>query len=71
MKMKLGTVVYLHETFHLTKIFGRGTKTVGGRGPKTSKKTPKIGFFGPVTRIFNNKSKPVTYVILYLALHHL
>ena len=71
MMMKFGTVVYLDETFHLTKYLGVVLRLSEGVAQKPLKKTPKIGFFGPVTRILNNKSKPVTYVILCRALDHL
>ena len=65
-KMKCTTVVYLHETFHLTKDLGVAHRA----WPKTSQKKPKNRFFGSIFRIFRNISKTVTYVILCLALHH-
>ena len=70
-KMKLGTIMYLHETFHLTKDLGVALRGVQGRDHKTLKKIPKIGFLGIFHRIFNNISKPETYVIVCLALDHL
>ena len=47
MKMKLGTIVYLHETFHLTKDLGvvqGGSRSVA---EKLLKKYPKMGFLAP------------------------
>ena len=41
-----------------------------GVAEKPLKKAPKIGFLGPFLGIFYNISKPVTYVILCLVLHH-
>ena len=69
---------YEDETWHgcvsawdlsFDKRFGRHTKRVRGRGPKTSEKASKIGFLGPFLRSFKNISKTVTYVILCFALH--
>ena len=70
-KMKLDTIMYLDENFHLTKDLGFALRASQGVIRKPPKKTPKIGFLGQFHRIFNNISKPVTYVIFCLALHHL
>ena len=68
--MKLGKIVYLHQTFHLTKDLGVICREWQGVAEKTLKKAKKIGFLDPFLGIFNNTPKPVTYVILCLALHH-
>ena len=70
MKIKLGSIMYFYETFHLTKDFGVAPRGSEGVSRKPPKKTPKTGFLGQFHRIFNNISKPITYVILCLALHH-
>ena len=70
MKMKLGMIVYLHETFHLTKGLGLTQRVLEGVTKKPPKKTPKLGFLAPFLGIFRTTSKTVTYVILCLALHH-
>ena len=71
MKMKVDTIVYLYVTFHLTRDLGvlqRGLEGVAGK--RLKKKNKKIVFLTPNLGISNNKSKPVKYVILCLALHH-
>ena len=47
MKIKLGTIIYLHETFHLTKDLGVALSGLGGVARKTSKKCQKMGFLAP------------------------
>ena len=69
-KMKLTTIVYLHENFYLTKDLGVTHMEWQGVAKKPLKKAQKIGFLSSFLRIFNNISKPVTYVVLCLALHH-
>ena len=44
MKMKLCTIVYLHENFHLTKDLGVTFREWQGVAVKPLKKAPKIGF---------------------------
>ena len=70
MKMKLGKIVYRYDTFHLTKDLGVTHRKWQDVAKKPLKKAPKIGFLEPFLRIFNNISKPVTYVILCLILHY-
>ena len=47
MKMKLGTIVYLHEIFHLTKYLGITQGEWQGVAKKPLKKALKIGFLAP------------------------
>ena len=47
MKMKLGTIVYLHKTFSLTEDLGVAQRGSGGVVGKPLKKCPKIGFLAP------------------------
>ena len=68
--MKLITIVYLYETFHLTKDLGVTHRAWEGVAEKLLKKSKKIGFLAPFLRIFRTISKTVTYVILCLTLHH-
>ena len=66
MKIKLITIVYLNETFHLTKDLGvthRAWERVAG---KFLKESQKVDFLTPFLRIFRNISKIITYVILSL-----
>ena len=70
MKMKLTTIVYLHETFHLTKDLGVTHRKWQGVVEKLFKKYQKIVFLAPFLRIFRSISKTITYVIHGLALHH-
>ena len=67
--MKLARIVYLHESFHLTKDLGVAQEGSGGVAGKPLKKCPKMGFFGSIFRIFKIISKTVTYLILCIALH--
>ena len=71
MKMKLDTIAYRHETFHLTKDLGGAQRGSEGVAQKPLKKALKLGFLDPFHIIFNYKSKSVMYAILCLALHHL
>ena len=64
MRMKLDTVVYLHETFHLTKGLGVTHKGWEGVAEKLPKETPKIVFLALSPGILSTISKTVTYVIL-------
>ena len=70
MKMKLGTIVYLHKTFHLTKDLGTSFRAWLGVAQKPSKKALKTHFLAQLLGIFISKWKPVTYVILCVVLHH-
>ena len=70
MKMKFGTLVYLHETYHLTKDLSVTYREWQGVAEKPLKKAPQKVFLCPFLGIFSNISKPVTYAILCLALHH-
>ena len=70
MKMKLDTIVYLHETFHFTKDLGVTLREWQGVAKKPLKKAKKIGFLAPFLGIFRTISKTLTYVILCIALHH-
>ena len=47
MKMKLGTMVYLHEIFRLTKDLGMVQRVWQGVAKKPLKKALKIGFLAP------------------------
>ena len=73
MKMKLTTIVCLHETFHSwgQKIWPLPIGC-GRVCPKELWKNKKknIGFLAPFFGIFRTVSETVTYVILCLALHH-
>ena len=60
MNMKLGTIVYLHETFRLTKDLGVALNGSGGVFGKPLKKNPKMGFLGPFLGSFNSLSKTIT-----------
>ena len=44
MTMKLGTIVYLHKTFQLTKDLVKTFREWHGVTQKPLKKAPKIGF---------------------------
>ena len=68
--MKLGTIVYLHDTFHLAKDLDVTHRASQDEAEKLLKKAQKIGSSAPFLGIFNNISKPVPYVILCFALHH-
>ena len=47
MKMKLGTIVYLHEIFHLTEDLGVAQRVWQGVAKKPLKKALKMGFLAP------------------------
>ena len=70
MKMKLWTIVYLHETFHLTKDLGVTFREWQGVAVKPLKKAPKIGFLALFLGILRTIWKTVICVILCLVLHH-
>ena len=70
MKMKLTTILYDHETYHLTKVWGVTYRGWEGVAKKPLKKGPKIVFLDPFLGIFSTITKTVTYVKLCLALHH-
>ena len=55
--MKLTTIMYLHETFHLAKKLGRNSQGVGGRKQKTSEEEPENQFFGLISWNFQNYIK--------------
>ena len=67
--MKLTTIVYHQENFHLTKDLGVAQRCSGGVAGKPVKKCQKMGFFGSIFRISKTISKTVTYMILCHALH--
>ena len=46
--MKLTTIIYLHETFHLAKKLGRNLQGIRGHKQKTSKNEQENQFFGPI-----------------------
>ena len=69
-KMKLDTIVHVHNTFHLTKDLSVSYRKWQGVVGKTLKKAQKIGFLGPFLAIFSNITRPLTYAILCLALHY-
>ena len=69
MKMKLTRIVYLHDTFHLTKNLGVAQRGSGGVDGKPLKETPKMGFLDPFLGSFKNLSKTVAYVILCFTQH--
>ena len=58
MKMKLGTIVKLHETFHLTEDLGVAQKGSGGVAGKPLKKCPKMGFLAPFLKFSKVYQKP-------------
>ena len=64
MKIKLTTIVYHHETFHLKKYLGVTHWAWEGVAKKPLKKRPKIGFLAPFLGIFSTITKTVTYAIL-------
>ena len=66
-KMKLATIVYLHESFHLTKDLGVAQRGSGGVAGKPLKKCPKMGFLAPFLEFPKLYQKP-SYM-LYFALH--
>ena len=45
MKIKLGSIMYFYETFHLTKDFGVAPRGSEGVSRKPPKKPPKQGFW--------------------------
>ena len=51
-KMKLTSIIYLHNTFHLAESCGCNSEGVGGRNRKTSKNKPENQFFGLIFRHF-------------------
>ena len=67
MNMKLGTIVYLHEAFCLTKDWGMAQRGSGGVAGKPLKKCPKMGFLAPFLEFPKLYQKP-SYM-LYFALH--
>ena len=48
-KMKLGTIVYLHETFHFSEDFGVIHREWQGVVEKSLTKAPKIGFLRSIS----------------------
>ena len=42
--MKFGKIVFLHDTFHLTKDLGVAHRDSGGMAEKPLKKCQKMGF---------------------------
>ena len=62
-KMKLGTIVQLHKSFHQTKDLGITLRAWQGVAKKPLKKASKISFLAPFLGIFRNISKTITYVI--------
>ena len=68
--MKLTTIVYLHDAFHLAKDLGVAYRVWEGVIEKPFQKTPKIDFLASFPRIFKNTSKTVKYMMLCNALHH-
>ena len=58
MKMKLGAIVNLHETFHLTEDLGVAQKGLAGVAGKPLKKCPKTGFLAPFFEFSKVYQKP-------------
>ena len=58
MKMKLTTVVYLHETFHLTKDSGVAHRAWEGVAKKPLRKSQKIGFLALFFKFSERYHKP-------------
>ena len=61
--MKLGTIVYLDDTFHLTKDLRANFRVWQGVGQKPPKKAPKAGFWVYFLGNFTTISKTVIYVM--------
>ena len=57
MKIKLTTIVYLHETFHLAKDLGITHRAWEGVAKKPLKKKPKTQFFGSTSWYFQDYIK--------------
>ena len=62
-KMKVGTIVYLHETFQLTKDLSANFRVWEGVAEKPRKKASKVGFWAYFFRNFKTISKTVIYVM--------
>ena len=58
MKMKLTTIVYLHETFHLTKDLGVAHRAWESVAKKPLRKSQKIGFLAPFFEFSELYQKP-------------
>ena len=61
--MKLGTIVYLDETFHLTKDLRANCRVWQGVAQKPPKKPPKVGFWACFLGNSTIISKTVIYVM--------
>ena len=55
--MKIITIMYLHDTFHLKKKLGRDLLEVGARGRRTSEKKSKNRFLGFISWDFQDYIK--------------
>ena len=62
-KMKFTRIVYLHETFHLTKDLRANYRVWQGVAQKPPKKAPKLGFWVYFLENFTTISKTAIYVM--------
>ena len=67
MKMKLGTIMYVNDTFRLTKDLGVAQRGSGGVAGKPLKKCQKMGFLAPFFQFLKLYKKPwhMWYFTLY------
>ena len=68
--MKLTSIMYLHETFHLVKNWGVTHRLKEGVVQKLLKTNHKMRFLGSLPQIFRNTSKTVIHVIENIALYY-
>ena len=68
--MKLTTIMYLHETFHLAKNWGVTHRVQEAVNEKPLKKSQKTSFLAQFLGIFRTISKTVIYVTRYIAPHY-
>ena len=61
--MKLTTIMYLHETFHLPKDLGVTHRAKEGVVQKLLKTNHKMRFLGQFLGIFRTMSKTIIYVM--------
>ena len=68
--MKRTTIMYLYETFHLTKDWSVTHRVYEGVNKKPLKISQKFSFLAQFLGTFNTKLKTVLYVMHYLTLRY-
>ena len=68
--MKRTIIMYLYETFHLTKDWSVTHRVYEGVNKKPLKMNQKISFLAQFLGTFNTKLKSVIYVMHYLTLRY-